>query len=589
MTHQVKKGLGVTLHHSGAEFRVWAPFAKAVSLTGTFSDTTIDLVSEQDGYWSTIVDSAEPGSTYRYQITGQDDSVFVKNDPRARAITSSDNGFSVVVGNEFDWSDDSFTVPPKNQQVIYELHVGTFNRVDAATPGTFDTAIEKLDYLQGLGINMIELMPVTSMAFSNGWGYAPNYIFSVESMLGGRHGLMKFIKACHDRGIGVILDVVYNHFYGDTDLWQYDGWSENGRGGIYFYNDERGDTPWGGRPDYGRPEVRQFILDNIVMWFAEYHVDGLRIDSTIYMRNTEGLNDDPSHDIGDAWQLLGDVTNVAHKLKPDAVMIAEDCAGNSYINKPTDQSGCGFDAQWGLGFPHALRDVLGLDPEKDPSLGTIRHQLEHSFTGDPFDTIIFSDSHDTAANGSVRLTDAAARDHTGSLESRQKSLLADAVMLTAPGIPMMLQGAEFLQDGAFNDWKELDWQNADHYAGIVEAHKHLIALRHNLYDNTKGLTGGSISVFHEDESNLVLGYHRWDEGGARDDTLVVINFSGNSFADYLLPLPLAGDWRVRFNSTWRGYGKDFPEKDFDIVVTADDNTATIELAPYCIYVLSQDS
>ena len=589
MTHQVKKGLGVTLRHTGAEFRVWAPFAKAVSLTGTFTDTDINLASEQDGYWSTIVDTAEPGSTYRYQITGQDDTIFVKNDPRARAITSSDNGFSVVVGNEFDWSGDTFTLPAKNQQVIYELHVGTFNRVDAATPGTFDTAIEKLDYLQGLGINMIELMPVTSMAFSNGWGYAPNYIFSVESMLGGRHGLMKFTKACHDRGIGVILDVVYNHFYGDTDLWQYDGWSENGRGGIYFYNDERGDTPWGGRPDYGRPEVRQFILDNIVMWFAEYHVDGLRIDSTIYMRNTEGLNDDPSHDIGDAWQLLSDATNVAHKLKPDAVMIAEDCASNSYINKPTDQSGCGFDAQWGLGFPHALRDVLGLNPEKNPSLSTIRHQLEHSFTGDPFDTIIFSDSHDTAANGSVRLTDAAARDHTGSLESRQKSLLADAVMLTAPGIPMMLQGAEFLQDGAFNDWKELDWQNADHYAGIVEAHKHLIALRHNLYDNTKGLTGGSVSVFHEDESNLVLGYHRWDKGGARDDTLVVINFSGNTFNDYSFHLPLTGKWRVRFNSSWKGYGKDFPEKDFDTVVAADDNTATIELAPYCIYVLSQDS
>ena len=152
------------------------------------------------------------------------------------------------------------------------------------------------------------------MAFSNGWGYAPNHIFSVESMLGGRHGLMKFVHACHQHGIGVILDVVYNHFYGDTDLWRFDGWSENDRGGIYFYNDERGDTPWGGRPDYGRPEVRQFILDNVAMWFAEYHIDGLRVDSTIYMRNTAGRDNDPDHDIGDAWSLLQDIVSLAHKL-----------------------------------------------------------------------------------------------------------------------------------------------------------------------------------------------------------------------------------------------------------------------------------
>lgn len=588
MTHQIKKGLGVTLHHAGAEFRVWAPFAKAVSLVGTFAETPIELSSENDGYWSVTVDGVEPGGTYRYRITTQDDRTLEKNDPRARAITSSDNGFSVVVGNEFDWSGDNFVTPPKNQQVIYELHIGTFNRVDAATPGTFDTAIEKLDYLQGLGVNMIELMPVTSMAFSNGWGYAPNYIFSVESMLGGRHGLMKFIKECHQRGIGVILDVVYNHFYGDTDLWQYDGWSDNGRGGIYFYNDERGDTPWGGRPDYGRPEVRQFILDNIVMWFTEYHIDGLRIDSTIYMRNTEGRNDDPVHDIPDAWQLLGDITNVAHKLKSDAIMIAEDCAGNAYINKPTSESGCGFDAQWGLGFPHALRDVLGLQPDKYPSLAGIKHQLEHTFTGDPYDTIIFSDSHDTAANGSVRLTDAVAQDHTGSLESRQKSLLADAVMLTAPGIPMLLQGAEFLQDGAFNDWKELDWKNADHYEGIVEAHRHLIALRQNRHNNTKGLLGNSIKTIHLNEENLVIGYHRWDQGGAGDDTIVIVNFSNGAFDDYRLQLPLAGAWTVRFNSTWKGYGKDFPDSHVESVIVDDDNTATIKLAPYCVYVLSQD-
>ncbi len=127
--------------------------------------------------------------------------------------------------------------------VIYELHVGTFNKPDASTTGTFATVVEKLDYLKELGINTIELMPVTSMAMSHGWGYAPNHIFSIEAAYGGRHGLLELVKASHEKGISVILDVVYNHFYLETDLWQYDGWSENNRGGIYFFNDERGDTP----------------------------------------------------------------------------------------------------------------------------------------------------------------------------------------------------------------------------------------------------------------------------------------------------------------------------------------------------------
>jgi len=400
MSHQVKKRLGVTLHAGGAEFRVWAPFAKSVAIEGTFTPNgAIALNSENDGYWAAQIPDVEPGQNYKYVIETSDGRTLRKNDPRARAITSSDNGFSVVVDNTFDWGDDVFMPIPREQQVIYELHVGTFNRLDASTPGTFDTAIEKLDYLRDLGINMVELMPVTSMAYSNGWGYAPNYIYSVESMLGGRHGLMQFVRACHERGIGVILDVVYNHFYGDTDLWQFDGWSENGRGGIYFYNDYRGDTPWGGRPDYGRPEVRQFILDNVTMWLNEYRIDGLRIDSTIYMRNTEGFPNDPEHDLPEAWELLQNITQVAHKINPGAVIIAEDFSCTDYITKPTHESGAGFDSQWQLGFPHALRSALGIVYGYPQTLSDLNRELLQHYNNNAYERVIFSDSHDTAANG----------------------------------------------------------------------------------------------------------------------------------------------------------------------------------------------
>lgn len=590
MPHQIKKKLGVTLYRGGAEFRVWAPFARQVFISGTFTTGEKQpLTSEGDGYWFALIRNVEPGHQYKYIIETPDGRLLEKNDPRARAITSSDKGFSVVVDNNFDWQNDAnFAMPPRQDQVIYELHVGTFNRPDAATSGTFDSAIEKLDYLRDLGINIIELMPITSMAFSNGWGYAPNHIFSVESMLGGRHGLMKFVRECHTRGIGVVLDVVYNHFYGDTDLWQFDGWSENDRGGIYFYNDERGDTPWGGRPDFGRPEVRQFVLDNITMWLNEYHMDGLRVDSTIYMRNTEGRDNDPEHDIADTWSLLQDITELAHKIKPDSLIIAEDAACNPAITAPRANNGCGFDAQWELGWPHALRDALGLTAGTAPTLQGIRYEFFHSYNGNDFERVIFSDSHDTAANGSVRLNEAA--DPTGgtTLYAREKALLADAVTLTSAGIPMILQGSEFLQDGSFNDWAALEWRKTEKYAGILLAHKHLLALRHNAYDTTRGLQGNSTALFHTNDDNCVIGYHRWNKGGAGDDVLVIVNFSDQHFDHYDINLPLPGHWHVRFNSSWHGYSKDFRGVHLSSVNTHKNGTATITLPPYGVYILSQE-
>ena len=543
------------------------------------------MTSEPGGYWSVRLNNVEPGQNYVYQITTADGTVLTRNDPRAQQLTTSDDGASVIVDSGFDWQDDTFVPEPPEKQIIYELHVGTFNRPDAATIGRFTDAIEKLGYLKDLGINVIELMPITSMSHGYGWGYAPNHLYAVENAYGGRHGLLTFVRECHKQGIAVILDVVYNHFSGETDLWQFDGWSENGRGGIYFYNDERGDTPWGGRPDYGRPEVRQFILDNVTMWLTDYHLDGLRVDSTIYMRNTAGHDNDPVSDIPDAWYLLQDINELAHKLKPWAITIAEDCANSAYLTKHRAESGCGFNAQWELGFPHALRDGLGLRGER--SLAGLRYELERNYNGNAFEKVIFSDSHDTAANGSVRLNEAASKGDATDLSARQRALLADAVMLTAPGIPMLLQGAEFLQEGSFNDWQELQWENAETYSGIVLAHKHLIDLRLNRHGNSAGLSGQNAAVFHQDDNNGVIAYHRWSQGGASDDVLIIANFGGTVHEAYQLILPCLGTWRVRFNSTWKGYSPDFHEIHIDTISTDENRVATLTLAPYGVYVLSQ--
>lgn len=573
--------LGVELHDNYAVFRVWAPFAQTVAVKGDFSKWQ-SIAMEKDagtGIWSVKVEKVRPGHAYKYEILGYDNQTHYKNDPRARALTDSDDGSSVVTDGKFDWEGyEKLVMLPIDQQVIYELHLGTFVRPDASTPGTFDTAITKLDYLRDLGVTTIELMPITSMAASFGWGYAPSALYSVESSYGGGYGLKTFIKAAHKRGLAVILDVVYNHFFPTTTLWQYDGWSENNRGGIYFYNDNRGDTPWGGRPDYGRPEVRDFILDNVTMWLSDYHVDGFRVDSTIYMRNTAGLNNDPAHDIPDAWRLMMDINTRAHKIKPDALVIAEDCSGNGQITNAQEYGGAGFDAQWDLGLPHVIRGALHVGGEQ-PGLQNLVNVQGQTFNGQWRQRVVFSDSHDTAANGGERIVATATAD-THSVSARRIAILSSAIALTTPGVPMLLAGSEFLQGGDFNDWNSLDWDNASKFSGIVDAHRHLIALRTNQYGDTSGLMTGDIRVLLQDENCRVLMYQRGSD--SHQPVIVVANFSGYKWHNYKLPLPY-GDWVVKFNSSWHGYSADFSELKLDVVNAG----MAITLPPHVVLIMTR--
>ena len=587
MGHHSPHMLGSRVTDKGVEFSVWAPFAKTVIvLVGEPYNWKEIPLENVEGVWSGFVEDAQPGQSYKYKIETTDGTFLEKNDPRARQLTASDEGVSVIIDPHYDWEDVEAPVIEKNKQLIYELHVGTFNRPDAATVGTFASAIEKLDYLQSLGVTTIELMPVTSMAMSNGWGYAPNYLFSVENTYGGRRGLLDFVKAAHQRGLLVILDVVYNHFYPETDLWQYDGWNEKGYGGIYFYNDERGDTPWGGRPDYGRPQVRDFILDNVAMWLTEYKIDGLRVDSTIYMRNTRGPEGDASTEIPEAWTLLQEMSTLAHKINPESLIVAEDSSGNEAITAAVADGGAGFNAQWGLAFPHTLRSLLGLEAAEYGN--TIVGELSHTYNNDSFHKVIFSDSHDTAANGSVRLNEAASPGNAGSVFGRQYGLLANAVTLTAPGIPLLLQGSEFLQEGAFNDWQMLEWDRTQQFAGVVLAHQHIIALRFDRYGNSTGLTGQHVNVFHDNPTQKTIAYHRWKNGGARDDTIVIVNASDTRFENYALTFPIPGEWHVRFNSSWKGYSPDFSETKVTVVTTNKAGEATVPLADYNVLILSQN-
>src|SRR6476620_5082534 len=220
--------LGAIVRKNSVFFRVWAPNASKVAVTGPFNGwDRHPMESEENGFWSVEIDGACAGQEYKYVITNGDKEYF-RNDPRSLQLTTTTNGCSVITSEEFDWDDVEYCLPSVNQQVVYEMHVGTFNRPDPSTGGTFASSIEKLDYLKSLGVNIIELMPVNSMSSDRGWGYAPDYIYAVESTYGGRNGFLEFVREAHRRGIGVVLDVVYNHFGPDPtslDIWCFDGWN----------------------------------------------------------------------------------------------------------------------------------------------------------------------------------------------------------------------------------------------------------------------------------------------------------------------------------------------------------------------------
>jgi len=533
------------------------------------------------------------------------DKQVLRIDPYAREVTSS-VGNAVVYDPHFDWGGDDFHLPAVNELVIYEMHLGTFHDKEDGKTDKFAEAVQKLDHLQRLGVNVIEVMPLAEFAGGLSWGYNPSCMFAVETNYGGPAGFKRFVKSVHQAGLGVILDVVYNHFGpSDLDLWQFDGWSENGQGGIYFYNDWHAETPWGmTRPDYGRKEVRQFIRDNALMWLEEYHVDGLRLDMTLFMRNVRG-NGDPGGDLPDGWSLVQWINRDVRQRLPRFITIAEDLQNEDRLTKPVDQGGAGFTAQWGARFVHPVRAAVITPDDAQRSLDSVRQALEGRYNGDPFQRVIYSESHDEIANGKSRVASEINPENPDCWAAQKRTTLAAALVLTAPGIPMLFQGQEFLEDGWFQDSVPLDWHKSEEFSGLVRLYRDLIHLRLNRGGSTRGLTGSGLNTFHQNQADNVIAYHRWHQGGPGDDVVVVVNLSHLAHENYQLGFPSPGTWRLRLNSDWNGYSRAFGNQACSDVVAGaelrDDSqnprtagrdgfpaVGTISIGPYSVLIFSQD-
>ncbi|GIZ10139.1 alpha-amylase family glycosyl hydrolase [Flavobacterium sp. UMI-01] len=588
------EGMGAIVSKKGTTFRVWAPHADKVFVTGSFNnwnDSENPLIKEDNGYWATSVKKAKEGDEYKF-IIHNGEQILYRNDPYAKEMTNS-NGNSLITNLDFEWEDHDFKMKPWNHLVIYELHVGTFNRIHEDQVATFENVIEKIPYLKELGINCVEILPIAEFAGGISWGYNPSHPFAIERDYGGPKAFARMVNEFHKADIAVILDVVYNHFGpSDMDLWQFDGWSENEKGGIYFYNDHRSTTPWGdSRPDYGREEVRQYIRDNALMWIEDYHCDGLRMDATSFIRY-EGGGMGYDSEIPEGNRLMRDINAEIQAKYPEKLTIAEDLKGHDLVTLNIDYGGIGYGSQWDMHFVHPVRKILIEQGDEYRDLQSLVDAILFKYNDDVFERIIYTESHDEVANGKARVPEEIEPGNADSYFGKKRAILGIAITLTSPGIPMLFQGQEFIEDEYFQDSQPLDWEQKEKHTGITKMVKDLIRLRTEEKFETQGLKGQFTKILHYNEHNKVLIYARSTKEDFTDSTIILINLSNISYENYSFGIPYQNQYQLVFNSDWKGYDEEFTEMKVNSIIIENVNydnephKATTNLPAYTALILT---
>ncbi len=426
------------------EFRIWAPYARRVTVMVGSTPYSMSGPDEL-GWWSASVEQAGAGSDYGFVI---DDDPKIYPDPRSQWQPNGVHGLSRVYDQmAFEWSDGGWGAMPLERGVIYELHVGTF------TPdGTFDAAVERLDHLVELGITHVELMPVAAFPGTRGWGYDGAALFAVYEEYGGPDGLKRLVEACHECGLAVLLDVVYNHF---GPVGNY-----SGKFGPYFTDNHR--TPWGSAVNFegrGSDEVRRFFCDNALMWMRDYHIDGLRLDAV-----HEFVDRSSVHFME---QLSGEVEKLSAKLGRRLVLIAESDLNDPRVVKPRDAGGYGMDAQWSDDFHHSLFAVLHNGKDEKGyyvdfgSMAKLAKALMSTFVQDGTYSQYRGRSHGRSAEGVSphhflgyiqnhdQVGNRAIGDRIEQVVGLDRAKVAAGVVLTAPFVPMVFQGEEFAASTPF--------------------------------------------------------------------------------------------------------------------------------------------
>lgn len=432
-----ERSIGVNFNSEGkATVSLWAPLADKAELYLPEDNAIIPLTRVEYGYWTTTTEKLQPGNLYKFTLNGEKE----RPDPCSISQPEGVHGPSKALDiNDFKWTDASWQNLPLQDYIIYELHTGTF------TPeGTFSGVEQKLDYLKELGINAIEIMPVAQFPGKRNWGYDGVYPFAVQYSYGGARGLQQLINKCHEKGLAVILDVVYNHL----------GPEGNYLGDFAPYFTDKYNTPWGKAVNFDNAwcdGVRQYFIENVLMWFRDFHIDGLRLDAVHAIKDLS-----PKHilrEIKEHVNLLMDKTGRTHYL-----IVESDLNDTRFIN-PLKKEGYGMDAQWIDEFHHALRVAAGgertgyyadfegishlakayndayvydgiYSPHRFKTFGT----KAKNNPGQQF--IVFSQNHDQVGNRMLG-------ERTSQLHSFQMQKLLAGAVFVSPYLPLLFMGEEW--------------------------------------------------------------------------------------------------------------------------------------------------
>ena len=538
--------LGATPTAGGVVFRVWAPNATTAHVRGQFNAWSLanPMTKGADGVFTAFVPGATAGQMYKFYFN----SSLWRSDARSRDFVTTDNNNSRI----FDplahaWTAPDFTPAPRDQWVVYQLHVHTFaGRNDPvgtfSGPSTYDHVAARADHLAELGINVVYLNPICEFPGNNSGGYNPQTAWAFESAQGDYASFKRMVDALHARGIAVIVDLVWNHFDGSTtDLTTYDGT------GVY-YDTPQVSTPWGPQLDFDKPEVRAYFLDAAEMLLEECRVDGFRVDAVSAMTQSGWT---PQWASG--REILRDLNDLIDRRHAHAFNIAEIYDNSAFDVNPTSSGGLGFDSQYHYILRSALEDaVLNLASGASADVWRISDALDGS--GSPstgLKAFNYFELHDEAwpLNGRERSPrDVDPTPPSDSPDARGLSLTANALAVLARGIPAIIMGTEWLEDDGW-EYNKLDWSHKARYPGVFRFYQDLFYLR-----TTRASLFATAShrfIQSNDGADVVI-FERFGADGR--SFVIAANLGATNFPSYLIGVPRSGTWGAIINSESTIYG-----------------------------------
>ncbi|MFY0406165.1 1,4-alpha-glucan branching protein GlgB [Solicola sp. PLA-1-18] len=554
------KVLGAHPTATGTSFSVWAPRARTVQVAGDFNGWNggEHTMSRDDlGVWELEVEGVGPGALYKYKVESPDGRWTDKADPMAQYAQQPPQTASVVYRSDYTWDDAAWMTqraasrPHAEPMSIYELHLGSW-RLGLTYR---EIAAELADYVRDAGFTHVELMPVMEHPFGGSWGYQVSGYYAPTSRFGEPDDFRFLVDTLHQAGIGVILDWVPAHFPKDEFALSYfDGTA------TYEHPDPwRGEHPdWGTLIfDFGRNEVRNFLIANALYWMEEFHVDGLRVDavaSMIYLDYSREHDQWRPNIHGgrenlEAVAFMQELNATAYKLHPGVAMIAEESTAWPGVTRSTDHGGLGYGFKWNLGWMH---DSLGYMREEPVNRRYHHHELSFAMMYAYADNFLLPLSHDEVVHGKGSLLTKMPGDRWQQLANLRAYY---AFQWSHPGKQLLFMGSEFGQEREWSEERSLDWGHLDD-----PGHAGLLRFVHDLnvaYRERPALWGadhdptGFTWIDADDRDHNVFSYLR----SSGDDQLVcVVNFAGVPHEDFRVGLPSGGTWRQVLSSDDLAYG-----------------------------------